>query len=115
MDINEHQKLILHALSFKSRAKFLELNIENLGSDLFNYHLQQLVNLGYIVKEDSGKYFLTYKAKEAISKIDGKSSQLEKQSIIIVTAICHKQLFEITKYLIHQKKTSYNFFSPRKS
>jgi len=57
--IHKHQKEILMQLLFHPRISFTEMNIEDLSSDHFTYHIKSLTKLGFVAKDDVGKYVLT--------------------------------------------------------
>lgn len=59
-------------------ARFNELLLENLVSEHMNYHLKQLMRLGYIEKKGE-RYILTDTGKDYVNLTDDEVSELEKQ------------------------------------
>ncbi|HCR35549.1 hypothetical protein A2130_02635 [Candidatus Woesebacteria bacterium GWC2_33_12] len=89
------QSFILKSLQFKTRASFSELNIYNITSDRFNFHLKRLVTNKFISKDDL-KYSLTSKGKEFINRA-------EKQAKIGVAIHCIRTKNGKKEYLIHRR------------
>jgi len=50
--INEIQAKILCSLLFNPKARFKDLNIDQLTTDNFSYHIKSLLNLELIKKEN---------------------------------------------------------------
>jgi len=79
------QEKILANLLRKKKARYSEIAPEepNISNDLYNYHLQFLVEKGYI-KKDNKYYQLTTKGKKAVQIFDstGELHQLFKVSIL---------------------------------
>ena len=86
--IHETQTIILRELLFLPFARFSELRKRtSLESDYFKFHLQRLVDVGYIEKNVSGQYKLTQAGKEYANKLDTDKNVIERQpksAIIIV-------------------------------
>jgi ADP-ribose pyrophosphatase YjhB (NUDIX family) len=76
MSDNKYQREILSKCSFfPSGAKYSELAIKDIDDDLFNYHLQQLVKVGLLSKNDK-IYILTEKGKSLVTNIDEVSKEV---------------------------------------
>jgi ADP-ribose pyrophosphatase YjhB (NUDIX family) len=86
--IHETQTVILRELLFVSSARFSELREKtNLESDHFKFHLNRLVEVGYIEKTPEGDYRLTQFGKEYANKLDTDRNVIERQpksAVIIV-------------------------------
>ena len=80
---------ILRVLLFAPNARFAELQKESLlGSDHFNYYLKQLLEEGFIVKEDDA-YSLTMKGKEFANRFDTDARTVERQPKVAVCLVIH--------------------------
>ncbi len=108
MNINEGlhqiQKEILLSLLIKPRARFSQMNENNiLSSDHFNFHLKRLLIQGYIEKKTDGYYYLTNMGKQYAGLMDTKNAKFETQAKVSV-AVCGIRTFNNkTEYLIQQR------------
>lgn len=84
------RKEILKKLMFKTKLRFSELQIEEITSKHFNYHLKELIKEGLIVK-DVQYYILTNKGKDFIGKLDERGMKLEKQPKVSVAIIVTRE------------------------
>jgi len=76
MSDNKYQREILSRCSFfPSGAKYSDLALKEIDDDLFNYHLQQLVKVGLLDKNDK-IYTLTEKGKSYVTNIDEVSKEV---------------------------------------
>lgn len=66
MTDTEIQKSILNKLMFLDGARYRDLHNAFENHDLFNYHLRELQNKGYIEKNEQ-RYVLTQKGKQTVS------------------------------------------------
>ncbi len=86
--IHEIQTSILRELLFTREASFSELRKQtNVESDHFKFHIARLNDIGYITKNDNGKYLLTLAGKEYANKLDTDRNVIERQpksAVIIV-------------------------------
>jgi len=57
------QKKILHTLVLHERARFADLKPHDMDSNMFTYHLQQLMKQQYVAKDEDGWYELTPSGK----------------------------------------------------
>lgn len=71
------QKTILNKLMFAKKLKYSEVHDIFDNHDLFNYHLRQLVEKGYIEKKKS-YYYLTAKGKQTVSHME-EDGEYQKQ------------------------------------
>ena len=86
--IHQAQTLILRELLFHPSAGFAELQKPTgLNSDHFKFHIARLVQLGYVLKEDDGKYSLTILGKEYANRLDTERNTIEKQPKLSVLLI----------------------------
>ena len=73
-----------------------------------NYHLQVLLK-GNHIRKDESVYFLTEEGKTMVSSLDYLSNKIEKQSLIIVMAICVRNLNGQKEFLVHKRKKEPHF------
>ena len=104
-DIHPIQGEILKSLLFVPEARFSELNIQNIGTDHFTFHIKRLIDLGLIEKNEEGLYRLTITGKEFANRfdVDGRDVAIEKQAKISVLIACVTGKGENAKYLVYQR------------
>lgn len=102
-DIHPIQSEILCKLLFVHEASFSELNKEKYGSDLFSFHLKQLMDENLIEKETGGKYGLTAKGKEFANRFDTEAKEVERQPKVGVLVICIRKTKRGKEYLVQQR------------
>ncbi|MEI6327105.1 MAG: NUDIX domain-containing protein [Candidatus Roizmanbacteria bacterium] len=85
-NIHYYQKALLRALTTCPEGeRFNRLIVEGLESEHMNYHLKQLIDMGYVMKENA-LYTLSDKGKDFTNRMDDLIETVEKQpktSIII--------------------------------
>lgn len=82
------QKEILHRLVTAPSAHFAELKPDDLDSNAFTYHLQQLIKQKYVAKQDDGTYALTPLGKAAGVNIAlSAKAVLEQAHSILLLAV----------------------------
>ena len=87
VEVHSAQTSILRELLFHPSAGFAELQKPTgLDSDHFKFHINRLVELGYVEKQD-GKYALSIKGKEYANRLDTEKHEVEKQPKISVGLI----------------------------
>lgn len=94
---------ILLNLLFKPSARYSELNTFEITTDHFNFHIKQLVELQFIVKNEKGHYELTPQGKEFANRFDTDSSVVERQAKTAVLVVAKKAENKKTYYLIQQR------------
>ncbi|HEY1074642.1 MAG TPA: NUDIX domain-containing protein, partial [Patescibacteria group bacterium] len=107
-DIQLHpaQLAILRELLYKPEARFSELNVTNLTSDHFNFHIQQLIHAALVEKSEGAKYKLTSSGKEFANRFDTDTPNnitIEKQAKIGVAVCCVDTQDGEIKYLLQQR------------
>lgn len=107
-DLHNIQMLILRELLFHPNSRFSDLNIDGLSNDHFSYHINTLIELGY-VKKESGKYSLTTEGKEYSNRMDTDDHSIEKQPKIAVMIVATKNINGI-KHLLIQQRTKEPYF-----
>lgn len=107
--LNHHQMVIVNNLTFKEKARFAELNTEQLTTDQFNYHLKALMKHKIIEKDEENFYALTFKGRSFSSDTDIYNLKIEKQSKIHVAPVCIKMFGKQKKYLLH-RRTKHPYF-----
>ena len=108
-EIHPIQAEILNALLFVSSARYSDLNLKEITSDHFNFHIKRLIELDLIEKLKDGKYALTQKGKEFANRFDTDNKVIERQAKIACGIICIKKEDGVTKYLL-QKRQKQPFF-----
>lgn len=88
--VHQAQVDILHVLLFRPHAGFAELQkASGLSSDHFNFHIKQLLERDFVVKNAEGKYTLTFKGKEFSNRFDTDAREVERQPKVAVCLIIH--------------------------
>ena len=103
------QAKILRELLFKPRAKFSELNVDDLTNDHFTFHIKQLFDLELLNKTGDGKYELTIKGKEFANRLDTDKVEIERQAKIGALVVAIKGEGKNKKYLL-QKRLKQPYF-----
>ncbi|KKP65223.1 MAG: NUDIX hydrolase [candidate division WS6 bacterium GW2011_GWE1_34_7] len=85
-DLHKIQMLILRELLFNPNSRFTDLNIQGLSTDHFSYHVNVLIEDGY-VKKDNSQYSLTTKGKEYANRMDTDEASIERQPKIAVMIV----------------------------
>lgn len=85
------QMEVLKRLLFMQTASFSDLlKATDLTSDHFNFHIKQLIDAGYLEKQDTA-YQLTRAGKEYANRMDTDEKVLEKQPKISVLLIVENE------------------------
>lgn len=103
LEIHPTQAEILMFLLFRQEAPFSELNVTGLETDHLNFHVQRLVSLGFIEKNENKRYSLTAKGKEFSNRFDTNSAQVERQAKVGVLVVVIKQDKSKTRYLLQER------------
>ncbi len=101
-DLHNIQMLILRELLFNPTVRFSKLNIKGLSNDHFSYHINTLINLGYVKKTEKG-YSLTNDGKEFANRMDTDQVQIEKQPKVAVMVIPFKYINKKKHFLIQER------------
>jgi 8-oxo-dGTP diphosphatase len=87
-DAHKAQMNILRTLLLSDKANFAKLQRStNLTSDHFTFHLNKLIDTGYVQKLETGSYTLTRAGKEYSNRMDTVENIIEKQPKISVALI----------------------------
>lgn len=100
---------ILSNIMMKKSARFTELNTNDLSSDHFSYHLNKLIELGLIYKDENGEYALTKEGSLFVVNLDHISAKVVKQPTIIVMAVCTQIIEDKRKFLIQKRRKHPDF------
>jgi len=80
-----YQLQILKKLMYNKEQRFSDMQIQDLTSKHFNYHLKELIIQGFVKKDiKASKYTLTNEGKDYVGKVDEANMHLEKQPKISV-------------------------------
>lgn len=94
--IHQAQTAILRDLLFKPEARFSQLQkVVTLESDHFKFHVNRLLEMGYIAKSNTGTYFLTPKGKEYANKLDTAQNVIERQPKSAVIIVLKNDMSEV--------------------
>lgn len=102
--LNHHlQKQILNKLITAPTARYAELKPADIESNVFTYHLHQLIRDGLVEKCQDGSYCLTSSGKAAGITSKLSSSQLEQQAhaILLLLAIDDTKGWLLRKRIVH--------------
>lgn len=79
------QQILTKLMQAPGERRYSELMVDEVENDLFNYHLQQLVKVGFIAKSESG-YTLSESGQKAITHLDalGNPRQFFKVSVALM-------------------------------
>ena len=96
VQVHEAQTAILRELLFKPDAGYSELRKKTgMESDHFKFHVRRLVETGFIVKTEQGRYMLTAKGKEYANKIDTDRGVIERQPKCAVILVVQNAAGEV--------------------
>lgn len=99
---------ILHVLLFQPDARFADLQkASKLSSDHFTFYLKQLVEEGFITKNDAGAYHLTFKGKEFANRFDTDARQVERQPKVAVCLMIRKDGKQLVQQRLKQPYYGY--------
>lgn len=102
LQIHDFQTSILRELLFNPGARFRDLNKVDVTNDHFSFHINRLVELGLVAKEN-GKYFLTTEGKEFANRMDTDLLKLERQGKIAIAIHAVRNKNGKTEYLVHRR------------
>lgn len=112
--MHQIQNNILGLLLFKKKARFAELNQDNVSNDHFTFHLKRLAEQGLVEKDNEGFYSLTRTGKEYANRLDVDSEKIdmERQAKTAVLVVAIDDSDKKRKYLVHQrlKHPFYGFY-----
>jgi len=102
-DVHPIQAGILRELLFVTEAGFGQLNKKKVGTDLFSFHLKQLIGWKLVAKTGT-KYSLTTKGKEFANQFDTDKIEVEKQAKVAVLIVISKSTGSEINFLLQQRK-----------
>lgn len=102
MNVHIYQQLILKKLIYRKNLSFSELQIQQLSSKHFNYHLKELISKDLIRKIDES-YSLTNEGKDLVGRMDTENMTLEKQPKVSVMIIPYKIENDIRYILVNKR------------
>ncbi len=85
------RKNIFKKLMYASGLSFSQLQDSNIRSNHFNYHLNKLVKLGIIKKDEDGLYSLTNTGNELAIYVDLNDMGVHKQPFVIAGVIIREE------------------------
>jgi len=103
--IHEAQTSILRELLFRPNAGYAELQKPTgLTSDHFSFHINRLLELGFVEKISRGSYRLTPKGKEYANRLDTDNNTIERQPKSAVIIGLERKHNGETQYLFQQRR-----------
>lgn len=109
-NLHPYQMRILYKIMFLPDARFSDLNIQGVTSDLLTYHINKLVQLGFVAKEtdknsDSTVYKLTTKGKRYINTIDTETTKQERfgKRGVLLRAVRYNEELDDFEYLCNKR------------
>jgi ADP-ribose pyrophosphatase YjhB (NUDIX family) len=102
---------ILHSLRYAPSARFNTL-LQATGhtSDTFKFHLRKLVQLGYVIKLETGDYQLTPRGKEYANSLNEQQRVVEKQPKVSVLMVIAKANDNGEVIYLLQKRARHPFY-----
>jgi len=88
--IHPYQRIILKKLMYNPKLKFSQLQLEDLTSKHFTYHLNQLKKYE-LIEKSGNEYILTTTGKKYVEKVDEHNMKIEQQpKVSVVSFPCRK-------------------------
>lgn len=101
--LHETQLQILKKLLFAAELRYAQIKPDpEMENNQFDFHLDQLVDGGYIAKKEKG-YSLTNFGKEYANRMDTEEVLIAKQSKISAWVCCIREEKERKQYLIYTR------------
>jgi 8-oxo-dGTP pyrophosphatase MutT (NUDIX family) len=97
--IHPIQSEILKKLMYGPQLRFSDLMIKDLTSKHINYHIKELVKLGF-VKRDPREYVLTDLGKDVVGKMDEITMKIERQPKVSVALFVQRIRNGKEEYLV---------------
>lgn len=111
--IHEVQTVILRELLFRPQASYSDLQRPTgLTSDHFNFHINRLMEVGFVERPKRGVYKLSLAGKEYANKLDTDSNTIERQPKVAVMLAITKDFDSAQKFIIQKrvKNPNYGFY-----
>lgn len=102
------QITILKTLAFSQGLHFAQIQPKGVPSNQLTFHLQQLLDNGYITKQEQ-VYHLTGLGKEKATLIDSETLQFSTQAKQIASVICMRQGTKEMEFLFYER-TKHPYF-----
>lgn len=103
-EIHNIQAVILRQLFKKDDLRFAELNVDNVPSDQFSYHLRQLVKLGFIEKAADNRYRLSGRGKSRGQLLYPNKDGFIEQGFLAVRVVLAKTERGKTYFLMQDRE-----------
>lgn len=94
-----YQKHILDLLRGEDSKRYADLQPDGVESSHFKYHLNQLINAGYVSHESRGVYSLTAKGRSHVDSLS-VGSVLPEQTPKVIT---YSLLYDANSYYLNKK------------
>ena len=103
--VNDTQAGIVRQLYFRDSLRFAELNVDDVPSDQFSYHLRQLIKYGVIEKNADQTYRLTVLGRTRAIMLYPDKSTFVQQGFLGVRLVVMK-IIEGRRYILMQQRTA---------
>jgi len=103
LELHPVQAKILNTLLFSTESRFTDLNPDAIDSDRFTFHINRVIALGLVTKNDSGLYSLTPAGKEYANRFDTEKAKIEKQPKVGVLLVCSMNQGKNKEFLVQQR------------
>ena len=94
---------ILTHLLFNPEARFKDINIHNIASDHFNFHVKRLLELNLIKKTSRETYKLSSRGKEFSNRLDEENFEEDKTAQIRTLVACTRNRGSDTEFLVQRR------------
>lgn len=94
----------MRQLFTRGSLKFSEINVDNVPSDQFSYHLRQLIKYGLVDKTPEGLYTLSVNGRTRAILLDSRSNKFIEQGFTACRVILARE-YEGQKQYLMQKRT----------
>jgi ADP-ribose pyrophosphatase YjhB (NUDIX family) len=98
--INRIQAMIIHRLFEQDGLRFSQINVSNLPTDQFSYHLRQLAKAEFIHKNADHTYSLSAQGKKHAIMLQPNDNHFIEQGFSAVLVIARKLLDDEWHYLL---------------
>jgi 8-oxo-dGTP pyrophosphatase MutT (NUDIX family) len=97
------QTQILKKLLFVPQGTFSELIPSGLESNLFNFHLKELIKLKYVIKDNEGSYLLSIAGKEYANAMETETLQIARQGKLCAVSCARRNTPNGLEWLIYTR------------
>jgi 8-oxo-dGTP pyrophosphatase MutT (NUDIX family) len=100
---------ILKKLLFVPSLRYMQIKPEEIENNQFDFHIDQMVRLGYVTRLDNGSYALTASGKDFTNRMDSEQVVVPKQAKIGVVMCGMRDTGPEREFLIYTR-TKHPFY-----